>query len=114
MAVSDEFKFANSPTTYYIGDCVVLPVKIADTTKTMYCQDLASKFTIGIPKYYENEYLKDSFAFTRYFFQQLVNPHDEIENKRPFEKKYDHSYFKFLEKSWDEGDFKSITTYTIK
>lgn len=109
VAVNDEFNFANSPTTYYIGDCVVLPVKVIDgSSQNLYCQDLISKFLVSNPKYYESDYIKDSFAFMRHYLCQLIKLEDGNNARPPFAKNYDSSYFKYLEMSWKETDFKQI------
>ena len=109
VAVHDDFNFANSPTTYYIGDCVVLPVKVTSSgNQNLYCQDLISKFMVSNPKYYESDYIKDSFAFMRHYLHQLTKQEDDGNVRRPFTRNYDSSYFKYLEMSWKDTDFKQL------
>lgn len=106
----DEFSFTNYRTTYYLSDCIVLPVKIQEENKEQYCQNLAKKFLISTPKYYENEYIKDSLAFFKVSLKDYIDLYLNETDRKIIKKKYDDSYFSFMEKSWKESDFKSLSS----
>lgn len=101
-----EFVSTNSNSTYNLADCIVLPVRITENTKTRYCTELARQFLITKPKYYENEYIKDSLAFIKYYM--------ESDERKFFNTKYDNSYFSYMEKSWKDADFKKLTPDMLK
>ena len=106
---NDDFEFVNktSSSTYNLTDCIVLPVRITDKTKTRYCTVLARQFHITKPKYYENEYIKDSLAMIKYYM-------DSDDKHRYFNTKYDNSCFSYIEKSWTEQDFYKLTPEILK
>lgn len=112
-AVNDDFDFINneSVTTFCLADCIVLPVKIVKDSKSKYCEELAKKFLISKPKYYENEHVKDSLGFVREYLSMLTIQDHKIDlSQKPFTKKYDASYFSYMERSWKDTDFKRIAT----
>ena len=110
-AINNDFDFINdkSVTTFYLADCIVIPVKFGGDSKNKYCEDLIKKFLIARPKYYENEYIKDSLAFIREYISSLPVSQNKIDvTSKPFAKKYNSSYFSYMENSWKDSDFKSI------
>lgn len=113
-ASSEEFNFTNYLTTYYLADCIVLPVKIQDDNKWQYCQNLAKKFKISTPKYYENEYIKDSLAFLKVCIRDYLDAYANESEHAVIKKRYENSYFSFMEKSWKDSDFKSLTPTILK
>lgn len=111
-AANNELEFINkdSATTFHLADCLVLPVKIPDDPKEQYCKDLIRKFWLTSPKYYETEYIKDSLAFIKdYIFSLTAKDNKLTPPNYSFTRKYDASYFSFMEKSWKDSDFKSLS-----
>lgn len=116
-AVNDDFDFINneSVTTFCLADCIVLPVKIARDSKSKYCKELTKKFLIAKPKYYENEHIKDSLGFVREHLSTLAIKDNKIDlSQKPFTKRYDASYFSYMEKSWKDTDFKQLNPSLLK
>lgn len=108
-AINNDFDFINSASTYYLADCIVVPVKISEESSNKYCEDLAKKFWVARPKCYENEYIKDSLAFFREYLSSLTINNNKIDvSQKLFARKYDSSYFSYMEHSWKESDFKTI------
>lgn len=116
-AVNDDFDFINneSVTTFYLADCIVLPVKIVKDSKSKYCEELAKKFLIAKPKYYENEHIKDSLGFVREYLSTLTIQDNKIDfSQKPFTRRYDASYFSYMERSWNDAVYTRITTTSNK
>lgn len=108
-AINNDFDFINGAPTYYLADCIVVPVKISEGSTNKYCEDLAKKFLVAKPKCYENEYLKDSLAFIREYLSSLTINNNKIDiSQKLFAPKYESSYFSYMEHSWKDSDFKTI------
>ena len=108
-AINNDFDFINGAPTYYLADCIVVPVKISEGSTNKYCEELAKKFLVAKPKCYENEYLKDSLAFIREYLSSLTINNNKIDiSQKLFAPKYESSYFSYMEHSWKDSDFKTI------
>ncbi len=109
-AISNDLGFVNvnNPSTFYLADCAVLPTVIPDDIRGIkFCSFLTQEFSVTKPKYYENEFIKDSLAFMRYHMEKSskCNGLNEV-NK--VHSSYDSSYFSFMEKCWQESEFAEL------
>lgn len=110
--VNNEFEFINNlnSNTFKLADCFVIPVKILYGTKSKYCADLCRKFSVTKPKYYENEFIKDSLAFTREYVSTLIYKNGKlVDSANRDMMKYDASYFSYMEKLLKASSFANIS-----